>query len=117
MVTSRCDRTRRTVVTHCWAGLCRGYVLFLTVKEVAGGGWSKEVYEVGPPHLCEIGAAPSARSPRHSPCQRFLCNKVCFGDLGSVGKRAELLLSGVAQATSLPLKISQTAAVFEVGIP
>ena len=46
-------------------------MLFLTVKEVAAGGWSKEVYEVGSPHLWEMGAAPSACNPRHSPCQRF----------------------------------------------
>lgn len=78
-----CDRTRKTVVTRRWAGLCRGYVLFLTVKEVAAGGWSKEVYEVGVPHQWRWAQhrAPAAAACA-SPCQRSYGSEVQFATWG-----------------------------------
>ena len=70
-------------------------MLFLTVKEVAAGGWSKEVYEVGPRTL---GDRRSTQRPQLLPVSApfsatrdnkvwFAIRALCWGLISSVLRR------------------------------
>ncbi len=82
-------------------------MLFLTVREVAAGGWSKEVYEVRARLQVIAGSAKrytASRGVACSPADRAAPEPLHFCDK----------VPG-SQATKGPLKVAQTAAVLEVG--